>query len=221
MTSMMMALAALGILSGSPAGTGAYKAVEPAETSVFLSSKADLGLQLGGGVSDFATELDKSTNVGQAWDIRGVYGRRQFVGAEMAYTGATNELRTTDGTTARLMQHRGEALVRANFGMRNLGIETFNGGDIIPYVAVGGGVGSMSATDNSGKKLTTVDGVNYQSTTTFHIPAAVGVDAIFAEHFLVGLRGNYSYEFANNVRTDVAKADVQSWQAIGHLGYAF
>ena len=223
MHSFVIALFASGVLAGPAAAVGGSRpAVEPAEeTSVFLSNKADLGVQLGAGVSAFATELDKGTNPGMAWDLRGIYGRRQFIGAELGYNGAANDLKTTDGQTARLMTQRGEALVRLNLGMKNLGVHTFEGGDVIPYVAVGGGWGTMYAADNGGAKLDQVAGVNYQTTSTFHIPAAIGVDAIFAEHYLVGVRGNYSYEFANNVRTDVAKTDVQAWQAVGHVGVSF
>lgn len=215
-----MAVLAAGLLAGAPA-FAADHAIEAGGNTVLISDKVDLGLQVGAGMNSYATELDKGTDPGLAWEVRGIYGARQLIGFELAYVGAANDLKVNDGTTARIMSQGGEALLRANFGLRNFGVHTFEGGDIIPYVAAGGAFGSMYAADNGGSQLDQVAGVSYQSTSTFRIPAAVGVDAIVADHYTIGVRGNYNYEFANDLRTDVAKTDVQSWQALGHVGFAF
>lgn len=211
---------AMAFLAGA-ASSPALAVERSSQTAVVFSPTADFGIDVGGGVNTFATELDRQTRPGVAWEVRGVYGQRQLLGLEAAYVGTANDLKETDGETARLMSHGGEALLRASVGMKNLGLHVLRGGDVISYIAAGGGFGVMSATDDTGARIDRVAGVRYQDSSTFHIPAAIGVDAIVGDHFVFGVRGNYKYEIGNDVRADVAKADVQSWQAVGRLGLAF
>lgn len=214
----MTAIAAVFVALGFPALPAA--AAETSET-VIIGQTPDIGVQLGAGVNTFATKLDKATNPGPAIEVRATYGQRQLVGAEIAYAGSMNDLKDTAGTTARLFSNGGEALLRANFGMKNFGIATIPDGDIIPYVAAGGGFTIMDAVDKDTQHIGTVNGVNYQSSTTGHIPAAVGVEALFGKRFSVGARLGYKYEIGNKVLVDVAKQDVQSWQATGRAGFVF
>lgn len=191
------------------------------EEMVIFGPEPDISVQVGGGMHTYATELDKATDPGAALEVRGVYGLRQILGGEVAYIAGSNNLKDTPGEHAALASMGGEALLRANFGLKNFGVHTWEKGDLIPYIGAGGGFTTTGAVDNNGKKLDTVAGVNYKNSTAFHIPAAVGVEALIGNRFTVGARLGYKYEFQNQVRTDLAKVDVQSWQATGRVGWAF
>jgi hypothetical protein len=218
----MGALVAIALLPVPVVASAAEGMVTRANETVVIGQEPDLAVLVGGGVHTYATELNKATDPGAAVECRAVYGMRQIVGAELAYVAGFNNLKNTLETkNANITSMGGEALVRANVGLKNFGVHSWQQTDIIPYVAAGGGFTDTRLTDENGKKLSSVDGVNYQASTTFHIPAAVGVDAIFAKSLTVGVRGGYKYEFGNQTRTDLAKADLQSWQVTGRVGYAF
>ncbi len=192
---------------------------------VVVRPRAQQTLQLGGGVNNFTTGFDNITKPGGAYDVRAAFGVRNPLGVELAYVGSLNDLKGTitsvDGTSGsgnRLMSNGGEALLRANFG---------GNGDIIPYVGAGLGVTDSRIIDDGGKTISVKSGAADSnrtfggSSTDFHVPAAAGVDAFINDRVTLGARAGYKYDFRNGLRTDVAKADIQSWQATARLGVAF
>ena len=197
---------------------------------VYVHPRAQNTVQLGGGLNTYTAGFDNITDTGAAYDLRVAFGLRNPIGFELGFAGALNDLKSASaigvsGTSTsgnRLMSDAGEALVRLNLG---------GAGDIIPYVGAGVGVTDTRIVDDSfntvsvesGGGGTTPSGApRYAgSSTDFHVPAAAGVDAIINDRVTLGARASYKYDFRNGLRTDVAKADVQSWQATARLGLAF
>ena len=217
---ILTGILALGIL---PAVAGA------AETTrvVIERPRAQETFQIGGGVNTFTRGFDGVTKPGAAYDVRAAFGVRNPLGFELAYIGSLNDLKGTttavngNGTSVdtngdRLMQNGGEALVRLNFG---------GNGDIIPYVGAGLGVTDSRITDGSGNTVaikSNGSGPSFNGNSTdLHVPAAAGIDAFIGDRMTLGARAAYKYDFSNGLRSDVAKADIQSWQATARLGVAF
>ena len=216
---VLTGIVALGVL---PAIAGA------AETRVVVEQpRAQQTLQVGGGVNTFTRGFDGVTKPGAAYDVRAAFGVRNPLGLEIAYIGALNDLKGTSTSVSpsgasidtngdRLMQNGGEALLRLNLG---------GNGDVIPYVGAGLGVTDSRIVDQNGNTVAIKSGGSGPAfdgnSTDLHVPAAAGVDAFIGDRVTLGARAAYKYDFGNGLRSDVAKADIQSWQATARLGVAF
>lgn len=213
------ALAGAVLLAGSlplTAAAATTTTVAPAPHQQFM-------IDAGGGLNTYTQGFDQITKPGAAYGVRVTWGMHMPVGVEAAFTGAINPLRNLGGSPLadnNLMSNGGEALLRVNLAPRNA---------IVPYVALGGGVADTRIVDDKGKTVTTsvpgtgtpTSGPTFgKESTRFYLPAAAGVDA-FIGNLALGGRFAYRYEFQNNLRTDVASADIQSWQATARVGVAF
>jgi hypothetical protein len=214
---VMIGLLAAGVAAAAPAWA------QDDHTTVVVSPRADIGVQVGAGTNTYSAGLDKLTDPGTAWEMRVTWGLRQVVGAELAFVAGTNGIHDANGTGAQLETEGTELLLRTNLGMKNLGFHPlwFTRIEPIPYLAAGVGVNESKVIDADGYPLHEVDGYRYRTATSAHFPAAVGVEMLIDDHVTVGARLAYRWELANAVQVDAPKQDTQSWQALGRLGVAF
>lgn len=212
---------AFGILAGA-----LLPAVASAQgTTVYVPQPTTPNYELsaGGGVNTFTTEIDKDTDTGWAWNVRGVYGIRSPLGVEAAYVGSTNPI-TNTGRNAFLLRNGGEALLRGNL-MAITGINPkflSPSIDIQPYVAAGFGLTDQRVTDDAGKETTTVGTRTFEAAQTIaNVPAAVGIDAFIMKNIAVGARAAYKWDLNNRIDPAVSKTTVGSFRADAHVGVAF
>lgn len=214
---VMTALLAAGVAIAAPARA------QDEHTTVIVSPRADIGVQVGAGTNTYSNGLDTLTDPGTAWDMRVTWGLRQVVGAELAFVAGLNPLHNGNGSGAQLETDGTELLLRTNFGMKNVGFHPllFTRIEPIPYLAAGVGLNESKVIDSDGYPLHEVDGYRYRTATSAHFPAAVGLEMLIDDHVTVGARLAYRYELANAVQVDAPKQNAQSWQALGRLGVAF
>ena len=150
----------------------------------------DLSLQMGLGISNYNGNLADNVDPGPAWDLRGTFMNREIVGAELAYSGATNNLEGQDpgrpgaDLNGSAMTSAGDAMARLNMS-RNAAVQ--------PFVTAGIGVLGLDFRDDD----TTVD-----RGSALTIPMGAGLQFYTPGRFTFGGRFNY------RVLTDVINNDL-------------
>ncbi len=187
---------------------------EPSETTAAeahvqgAGGLGGFGLQLGGGVVDFASGVAREVaRAGGAWDLRVTYGSRQILGWEVAYLGSAhplNDLTTPPG--AYVMSNGAETALRLNAPTQQ------GSWLVVPFALAGVGWNYYRSVDVG------ASGLLNGSDNLFTIPLGLGVAASY-HGFTADVRLTYRPTLDDELF--VNNASMRAWTAGGHVGYEF
>ncbi len=172
----------------------------------------DLGIAVtaAGGITGFTTNLQDVTDVGPAWDARVIVGTNSFLGGEVNYRGASNQLndnRLTDSSN--IISSAVEGSLRFN------ALPTYA---VTPFVTAGAGWQGFQVDRD-------VAGGLYRDDDALVFPFSGGVAYTVADSLLVDGRFTFRYIPQDDViiRRDVTAEEVRanSWETTLRLGYVF
>lgn len=153
-------------------------------------AQAGLGLEVGGGVSDYTRGLGPGTDVGPAWGAQMNVMPTPVLGIELGYLGSHVNY-SGDAGSGSIAQNGGSASLRVN-------VLT---GRVQPFLFGGIGASRLSA-DSS---------VPVESETLLDIPAGAGLQVNITDRFNLSGRFRYNFQFDTDFGdavTDPSDADV-------------
>jgi hypothetical protein len=167
-----------------------------------------LGLQLGGGVTQFgAAYANDLVDLGGAWDARVTYGMRSILGVEAAYVGSAQMLSDESfPSDAYLLGNGAEAAARLNLPVKGV---TWS---LVPYVLLGMGWNNYQAI-NLGESI-----LMKGSDNVLTIPVGAGLTAAYWG-FILDARFTYRQTLDDDLF--VNKAGMHGWTAGAHIGRQF
>jgi hypothetical protein len=194
----------LSLLFISPAHAGDPSAVDEAGRQ-HLATPSGTSVQVGGGVANFPEEK-AGGNTGGYWELRGVFGTRRSLGAELAYVGGARRL-VLPAAGGMLLSHGGEALVRVNALIESAGRLLLE-----PFSFMGLGWTRFSTSGLEGRAGHHV----------LTVPVGVGF-AFGRDGYLIDLRLSYRPVLAGGSRLTLAEgeAPLQSWTLGTLAGFEF
>jgi hypothetical protein len=165
----------------------------------------------GGGVSDFTrSEARDFIDVGGAWDLRGIFGTRTWVGLEAAYIGAAYKI-TAVGDSDTLYSNGAEVSGRFNIA-RNMGQRE----GLQPYLL--GGVAWKNYQLSGDLATSDVD----DNDNSFEVPVGGGLAYWFRNGIMLDGRFAYRFSFENDlIQRGGDDANLDNWAATARLGAEF
>ncbi len=193
---------------------------EQAPERGYLLGGYGLGLSVGGGLQDFANPSSRTnTDRGGAWDARVTVFQHFPVGFEGAYIGSAQDIGGAAYGKSVLISNGAEALVRLNFGPKDL-----------QFFAVGGGGWQRYQITNKPSDAP-ISAISNPHDNVWSIPVGGGLSAhLWKTPFTVEARFMYR-PTAKDSRTNGgtlvltnpggATGTLDSWTITGRLGYVF
>lgn len=174
-----------------------------------VPSRVGVGMLLGGGYEQFTNSgIRNETGEGGYWNVRGVVGTREFIGAEAAYVGDARGLNGLGfSNNARLISNGLEGVLRLN-------VPVARGYSLIePFGFVGVGWQHYAITNNNNVLS---DVVARDDVLT--VPFGGGLEYSY-RGFLADARFTYRETYFNNMFG--ATGNLNSWGAGGQIGFEF
>lgn len=191
------------------------------EAGIDLEAQPDIGavIQVGGGVRGFVGQIAQEFGIpGGYWDVRGVYGTRNVLGGEAAYTGSAQGVDAIGLSNAATLVSNGlEGAARVN---APLAFDTQAVSLLLePYALAGIGAQYYSVV-NSGVNTANLNTSDW----VLAVPVGVGV-LLGAGPFTLDGRFMYRQTFFNDLiggsTTSFSAAALNAWQFGAALGIEF
>jgi len=185
---------------------------EPVASEEPFLERYGIGVVLGGGVEGFTDQtMRDTTNVGGNWDVRAIFGTRQYLGFEAAYIGSAQGINALGlDTNAVLVGNGVQGNLRLNFTKDNL---------VQPF-AYAGAAWRRYDLQNADFNTSAVN----ESDDVLEIPMGVGLGYKY-RGLLFEARGEFRATTNEDLMPSLAGNDdfakMHRWGANANLGYAF